>query len=154
VPTVEMSSQELINHLVLRSHDTKVIPEELDRITKRLEEAGFSEKDIFGVRLSLEEAIINGMKHGNASDPEKALEVKAWFEQNRQYFIAEIKDQGPGFDPDRVADPTADENLEKEGGRGLLLMRHYMEVKYNEKGNIVTLAKHIRDKVRLMVENS
>ena len=54
----------------------------------------------------------------------------------------EVVDQGPGFDPDMVPDPTCDENLEKPCGRGILLMRSYMsQVEFNSQGNCVTMEK-------------
>jgi serine/threonine-protein kinase RsbW len=56
--------------------------------------------------------------------------------------LAEVEDEGPGFNPAVVPDPTLPENLEQTGGRGLLLMRHYMSwVHYSERGNHVTLGK-------------
>src|SRR5438128_635610 len=58
------------------------------------------------------------------------------------YEVFEITDEGPGFDPEDVPDPTAPENLERPCGRGLLLMRHYMtEVAYHDRGRAVRMAK-------------
>ena len=57
-------------------------------------------------------------------------------------FYAKITDQGDGFDPDSIPDPTLDENINKNCGRGVTLMRNFVdEVDYNEKGNSVELKK-------------
>jgi serine/threonine-protein kinase RsbW len=57
--------------------------------------------------------------------------------------LAEVQDQGPGFDPEAVPDPMAPENLDRPCGRGLLLIRHYTTwVRYHDCGNLVTLCKH------------
>jgi serine/threonine-protein kinase RsbW len=102
--------------------------------------AGYSERDQFGVRLALEEAVVNGLRHGNGGDPSK--EVRVCYAVSPQEVLAEVEDEGPGFDPDAVPDPLAPENLERSCGRGLLLMRHYLtEVRYNARGNAVTLRK-------------
>lgn len=100
--------------------------------------AGFAQKQVFGARLALEEAVVNGLTHGHRGDRRKRVRVT--------YLITtwemrvEVEDEGPGFRPQDVPDPCAPENLEREGGRGLLLMRHYMtEVRHNETGNCVTL---------------
>jgi serine/threonine-protein kinase RsbW len=102
--------------------------------------AGFAEKDVFAVRLALEEALVNAIRHGNDSDPAK--EARLRYEITPERVVAEVEDQGPGFDPDKVPDPLAPENLEKPSGRGLFLIRCYMTwVRFNECGNRVTLCK-------------
>ncbi len=102
--------------------------------------ADFSEREQFGVRLALEEAIINGMKHGNGDDPAKVIRVRLNFGTDE--IVAEVEDEGPGFNPGHVPNPLAPENLEQPGGRGVFLMRHYMTtVEYNERGNRVRLCK-------------
>jgi len=101
---------------------------------------GFSERDIFGMRLALEEAIVNSLKHGNKNDPDKRVVVRT--EYNCQEITIEVRDEGKGFDPGSVPDPTAKENLDKASGRGLLLMRFYTTwMRYNRIGNVVTLCK-------------
>jgi len=109
-------------------------------ILSRLEALNYGERSLFGVRLALEEAIINAMKHGNGMD--KARSVTITYSADRAEFAVSIEDEGAGFDPNAVPDPTADENLENPHGRGLTLMRAYMdEVTFNEKGNRVTMRK-------------
>ncbi len=89
-------------------------------------------------RVSLSEALSNAMLYGNARDPRKRVRVEVIVGERE--ITARITDEGPGFDYEEVPDPTAPENLEKSGGRGLFLMRELMdEVHYNERGNEVTL---------------
>jgi len=94
-------------------------------------------KALFGARLALEEAIVNSIKHGHQYDPAKVVEVR--YRIGPEFILVEVRDQGPGFDPAQVPDPTARENLERAGGRGLLLIRHYATwVRFNEQGNGIT----------------
>jgi serine/threonine-protein kinase RsbW len=102
--------------------------------------AGFSECDLFGIKLSLEEALVNAVKHGNHGDPCKCIQVR--YRVTRQRADITIEDQGCGFDPGVLPDPLAEENIEKSNGRGILLMRAYMSsVVFNPQGNKVTLTK-------------
>jgi serine/threonine-protein kinase RsbW len=103
-------------------------------------EQGHAKKDIFGMRLALEEAIVNAIRHGNRDDPAKSVQVT--FDVDPDGALAEVEDEGSGYDPARVPDPTAPENLERPGGRGLWLMRAYTTwVRHNQRGNRVTLYK-------------
>lgn len=109
-------------------------------IVENMQRIGWSEQDIFGVHMALEEAIINAIKHGNKRDPEKKVRVEV--NSTIEYFFLRVTDEGQGFDPDAVPDCTADENLELGSGRGLLLMRHYMdEVNFNSRGNELEIRK-------------
>jgi serine/threonine-protein kinase RsbW len=102
--------------------------------------AGFTERDVFGVRLALEEAIVNALRHGHRGDPTKSVRVRCLVSPDR--ILAEVEDQGPGFDPEQVPDPLAPENLERPSGRGLFLMRTYMTwIRFNARGNHVTMCK-------------
>jgi len=104
-----------------------------------------TDQELFGVRLALEEALVNAIKHGNQLDRTKVVHISFRFLSDR--FQIRITDEGVGFDPSDVPDPTAIENLERPCGRGLMLMRHYMtEVDYNERGNSVFMTKVFRKK--------
>ncbi|MEW6358542.1 MAG: SpoIIE family protein phosphatase [Planctomycetota bacterium] len=110
-------------------------------IRKAMERRGFGERDLFAVKLAIEEAIINAMKHGNQMDRHKQVVVD--FSMNDNGITLEVEDEGPGFNPDQVPDPTSDENLELPHGRGIVLMRAYMdEISYNGKGNRVVMTKY------------
>jgi serine/threonine-protein kinase RsbW len=111
-----------------------------DEIEDALKANQFSEKEIFGIRLALEEALVNAIKHGNNLDKSKKVHISYGVVPER--FDIRIRDEGPGFDPQDVPDPTAFENLERPCGRGLMLMRHYMnKVTFGPNGNAVLMSK-------------
>ncbi len=102
-----------------------------------------SERDVFSIRLALEEALVNAIKHGNQLDRSKKVSI--WYRVLSDRFEIKITDEGPGFDPADVPDPTAVENLERPCGRGVMLMRHYMnEVDYLPPGNTVSMYRTFR----------
>jgi len=112
----------------------------LQEILGQLETHQWSERDIFGVHLALEEALVNAIKHGNRCDLSKRVHVECRISTRR--ILVEIRDEGQGFNPDRVPDCTDDEHIEMPGGRGVLLMRSFMSsVEYNVKGNCVVMTK-------------
>ncbi len=111
-----------------------------DALLEELQSKGFSEVAIFAVRLAIEEALNNAIRHGNAMDPNKTAELV--YEVTDDNVDIRISDEGPGFDYKQVPDPTLDENLDKPTGRGLMLMRAYMDVvEYNDKGNELHMVK-------------
>jgi serine/threonine-protein kinase RsbW len=124
-----------------------VIPSDLnearqiqDQIEKQLELCHFEDKEIFGIRLALEEAIVNAIKHGNQMDKAKKVHVR--FRVLPDRFDVGITDEGPGYSVEDVPDPLDDENLERPSGRGLFLMQHYMtEVIVHPPGNRLTMSK-------------
>ncbi len=92
------------------------------------------------MRLALEEAVMNAIRHGHHYDRSKHVHLR--YHVTQECLLAEVEDEGPGFNPAAVPDPREPENLERESGRGLLLMRSYMTwVRYNERGTCVTLCK-------------
>jgi serine/threonine-protein kinase RsbW len=100
----------------------------------------YPDKDLFAIRLALEEAIVNAVKHGNECDAGKEVRLRHCVEGD--HVLAEVEDEGRGFDPHAVPDPRDAENLERSCGRGLFLMRAYMTwIRYNASGNCVTLCK-------------
>jgi serine/threonine-protein kinase RsbW len=112
----------------------------LDEVTATLSGLGCPPRVCMGVRLALEEAVVNGLRHGNRGDPAKRLRVR--YRIGPEGVVAEIEEEGAGFDPSRVPDPTQPEFLDRPGGRGLMLMRHYMTwVLFSSRGNRVTLCK-------------
>lgn len=111
-----------------------------ERILTQLRNAGSTSRDEFCVRLALEEALTNAMKHGNKFSPDKRVFVKSTLKGS--VLTIEIEDQGDGFQPADLPDPTADENLGRTSGRGVLLIKSFMEnVSYNDKGNILKMSK-------------
>lgn len=144
-PSIRLSESQQVN-----SHDGRfqvVIPSEyeagqafVERVVSSLEGAGFGPRDVFGIRLSVDEAVTNAIKHGNKLSPDKTVRID--FQLSERGVRIEIEDQGSGFCPEDVPDPTADENLERPCGRGLMLMRQFMtRVEYSAKGNLVVMEK-------------
>ncbi len=89
-------------------------------------------------RVGLTEALSNAMLYGNNSDPEKSVRVEVMIKLDE--VSVRVTDQGVGFDPTTVPDPTLPDNISKSGGRGIFLMKALMdEVQFNERGNSVTL---------------
>ncbi len=84
----------------------------------------FPEGDMFAIRLALEEAMINAIKHGNKLDREKMVRVEALVSPEEIEVV--VHDQGSGFVKSDVPDPTLEENLEKNSGRGIMLIEAYM----------------------------
>ena len=114
-------------------------------IVEAIEQQGYNDA-VFAVRLALDEALVNAVKHGNRYDPDKTVRVE--FNINEDRIVIQVEDQGPGFVPDALPDPTAEENLGRPHGRGVMLMRAYMtQVDFNERGNRVILTKR-RDCLR------
>lgn len=116
------------------------MPPIIRRVLAILPAAGFCPKEIFGIRVALEEAIVNAVRHGNEEDPGRKVRLEFRIEPG--LLQAAVEDEGAGFEPADLPDPLAPENLEKPGGRGVFLIRHYMtSVQFNERGNRVTLRK-------------
>jgi serine/threonine-protein kinase RsbW len=117
------------------------VPALLDDVVAALEALGYPRRDLFAVRLALEEALVNAVKHGNRGNPAK--EARLRYHAGPEFVLLEVEDEGEGFDPFAVPDPLAPENLERPSGRGLFLIRKYMTwVEYSERGNRVTMCKH------------
>lgn len=135
---------------VVRSHK-RTFPSSLDAyhgfvqdVLDGLADLGWSQSDLFGVHMALEESISNAIRHGNKEDPEKSVEVECQISPER--FWARITDEGPGFRPTEVPNCCSPECLDLPGGRGLALMNAYMtQVQYNDRGNCVTLEKCLNE---------
>jgi len=101
---------------------------------------GYDPDAVFGINLSLEEALTNAVRHGNAGDPDKTVTIRYFVDAER--VVVMVRDEGNGFRPEAVPDPTADENLERPSGRGLMLMQSYLsQVTYSPRGNEVWMLK-------------
>lgn len=111
-----------------------------DTIIATAQECNFNSDDIFAIRLSMDEALANAIRHGNKKDETKKINLRYSIDPERVDIY--ITDEGDGFDPEKVPDPTTQENLEIPNGRGIMLMRAYMnKVEYNKKGNILHIVK-------------
>ena len=111
-----------------------------ERLISLMQTFEYSSRDVFAMRLSLEEAITNAIRHGNRQDPDKQVHVICRVDTLRIEVI--VTDQGEGFNPDEVPDPTLEEFLERPSGRGLMLMRAYLSVcQYSEGGRRITMVR-------------
>ena len=107
-------------------------------------EAGLDEEERFRVTMAVREAAVNAVLHGNDYDPAK--QITASFENNGKSLIFTIADQGKGVDPAALPDPLAPENLLRGTGRGIFLIRSFMdEVHFRQlqPGTELTLVKHL-----------
>ena len=107
------------------------------------ERAGFDEDTVPNIAMAVREAAVNAVLHGNAYDPEK--HITASFEATPDSLIIRISDQGSGLNPDTLPDPLAPENILRGSGRGIFLIRAFMdEVNFRQlhPGTELTLIKH------------
>jgi serine/threonine-protein kinase RsbW len=119
--------------------NTAAIEDAASEIVREAQLHGYSEGVQFALRLVIEEAITNALNHGHRDLP-KDTPVRFLWSLDDSSITIEVEDKGPGFNPDKLPDPTLDENLEKPSGRGVMLMRAYMtNVSFNDSGNIVTM---------------
>jgi serine/threonine-protein kinase RsbW len=123
----------------------EVIPEFILSVIDKIKSPELREEEIFNIRLSLEEALVNAMKHGNKLNPD--LSVAVDIEATANYLKIEIRDQGAGFDFKNLPDPTKNENLEKPGGRGAFLIKKLMdEAEYFDCGRGIRMVKFFSTK--------
>ena len=107
------------------------------------ERAGFDEDTIPNIAMAVREAAVNAVIHGNCYDPNK--QITASFETNSDSLVVRITDQGSGLDPDNVPDPLAPENILRGSGRGIFLIKAFMDEVHFRKlhpGTELTLIKH------------
>ena len=107
---------------------------------KRVEKVGVINPENSNLFIALDEAFVNAVKHGNKFDANKIVRVSAEVSPTEARFT--IEDEGEGFDVESIPDPRNPENLFKTIGRGVLFIHNIMdEVKYNERGNRLTMMK-------------
>ncbi len=138
------------NDLVLEiPSDPAAIEHAVDLVVRRCDNSAYCRRKLeLNFRVGLMEALANAVLYGNREDPGKRIRLEIAF--LRYSIEARVTDEGPGFDPETVPDPTTPENIERPGGRGLFLMRNLMdEVRYNEAGNSVTLVLHLEPPTQL-----
>ena len=111
-----------------------------EAIVARLRQHQFDEQTLFGITLALEEALTNAVKHGNCCDCSKPVTVRFAVSAEKAVFI--IRDEGGGFCPDEIPDCTSPERISVPNGRGIMLIRAYMdEVSYRADGRELYMVK-------------
>jgi serine/threonine-protein kinase RsbW len=119
------------------------INEAAQAAAKFIAQLGLGEEFAFGVDMAVREAVTNAVLHGNKQQMEKTVEITLW--NTASAFEITVRDQGAGFDPRSIPDPTEAQNLMKTNGRGILFMRTFMdEVEWShhaEGGTVVRMIK-------------
>lgn len=132
-----MTQFELKEHL---STDLKNITPLIMRVAEAVSELSGSQDEAFKVKLALEEAISNAMRHGNGLDSTKVVQV--FVQANEREIFIDVHDEGAGFDYESIPDPTSGERPNYPSGRGIYLMRNLMdEVQFYDAGRGVRLIK-------------
>jgi serine/threonine-protein kinase RsbW len=117
------------------SENLRVVENAIDETTTIL---GISQDSYGKILVSTMEAVNNAILHGNRSDPKKIVEIVITYKTNE--LKIKVADEGQGFRPENIPDPTIPENIEALNGRGVYLMSHLADkIKYNKKGNSVTI---------------
>lgn len=129
-PSVLGASREFLTELLAALHHEQWTPQ-----------------DIFAVHLSVEEALVNAIRHGNRCDSGKRVQVECKLSPRRLFL--EVTDEGTGFDPEKVPDCTQQQNWQRSSGRGIMLMRNYMSrVEYTDGGHRLVMEKVRDEKLR------
>ncbi len=125
--------------LVIPSKLTE-LPKVQQAIIKPAESLGYGKEEIFAIRLALDEAVTNAIHHGNGNDPKKQVTIE--YRVDEQAVMINVTDEGRGFCPDKLPDPTLEDNLATPHGRGVMLIGAYMtEVHFNPCGNCISMVK-------------
>lgn len=130
---------------------SKGIISELRRICAKVlcdaKSLNYSDDALFAVHLAIEEAVVNAVKHGNKHNPDKTVAIEYDITPKKIEIL--VTDQGSGFDSNKLEDPRCGNNIYKTSGRGVLLIKSYMDsVEYNASGNSVRMVKFKADCVK------
>jgi serine/threonine-protein kinase RsbW len=127
------------NYIIELPNDLCAIGDSVEYLVGRGEEAGFDDERLrLNLRVGLSEALANAMLYGNCRDPRKRVRIEARITPDE--ILLRVTDEGHGFDPDTLADPTTPGNRKRIGGRGIFLIRKMMDhVEFNDKGNSITM---------------
>jgi len=115
------------------------------KATRIATELGFADDEVMQISMAVREGAVNAVLHGNAYAPDKKVILA--FERTPQDLVITIRDQGHGIDLNSIPNPLAPENLLKTSGRGIFLMRSFMdavEIRPSETGTEIKLIKHVR----------
>lgn len=111
-----------------------------EKLVSLMEQFHYSPRDVFAMRLSLEESITNAIRHGNKFAADKRVAINCTITDTNMRVV--VQDEGDGFEPESVPDPTEMEFIERPSGRGLLLMKAYLNhVEYSDGGRRLTMVR-------------
>ena len=141
------SSMAMTEHRVSYTLDSSLetIDNAEEKATRIATELGFADDEVMQISMAVREGAVNAVLHGNAYAPEKKVILA--FERTGSDLIITIRDQGRGMDLSKIPNPLAPENLLKTSGRGIFLMRSFMdvvEIRPTETGTELKLIKHVR----------
>jgi serine/threonine-protein kinase RsbW len=118
-----------------RMSNLRIIENAIDEITGAI---GINQDNYGKILVATLEAVNNAITHGNKANPQKLVDVEIEFDKDEIKIT--VTDEGEGFDPGKIPDPTMPENIEELSGRGVFLMTKLTDsIKFNEKGNSVTM---------------
>ncbi len=122
--------------------DLEVVEEAVDLVARHCLASGIPPRAArFRLRVALCEALSNAIVYGNRMDPAKRVDVTVVVTDTT--VSVQVRDEGDGFDPDGIPDPTSPDRLEMPEGRGLFLIRQLVdEVRFNERGNSICMILH------------
>lgn len=119
-----------------RMSNLKIIENAVDEMTGAI---GINQDNYGKILVATLEAVNNAIKHGNKDNPQKLVDVE--IEYTKDEINITVSDEGEGFNPAKIPDPTLPENIEELSGRGVFLMKKLSDsIKFNEKGNSVTMS--------------
>ena len=122
---------------------TDAIEPVIHHVMKAVHHWGCANGHCEAIELALREALANAIIHGNRSNARKTVAVDC-FLQAKDTVLLVIRDQGSGFNPSHVSNPTSPENIYRAGGRGIFLIRHFMdEVEFGDGGREIRMQKHV-----------
>ena len=119
-----------------RMSNLRIIENAIDEVTGAI---GIKQDNYGKIMVAALEAVNNAITHGNKANPQKLVDVEIEFERNEIKIT--VTDEGDGFNPEKIPDPTMPENIEELSGRGVFLMTKLADsIEFNEKGNSVTMS--------------
>lgn len=140
MPDVDPNNEDTYHALTVQSTLTDAKKPEAE-ILRELAECGYDDDASFAIKLALEEAMTNAVRHGNKGDESKHIHVR--WAITPQVAVICVRDEGCGFCPDKVPDPTAPDRIALPSGRGIMLINAYMnEVEFRADGCEVRMVKH------------
>ncbi|MDR0703541.1 MAG: ATP-binding protein [Planctomycetaceae bacterium] len=120
--------------------DMNIAHDLIEEVMEQIRLGGWDNKEEFAVNMALEEALVNAIQHGNGSDPAKQVHFSCRLNDQRLYV--RIEDEGAGFDPNAIPDPTDSEHILVASGRGVLLIKNFVShIQWNERGNVLEFEK-------------